>query len=269
MIEEQIDLIPNEGDAEGTTEAAPEVDTKLVELQGRYERLAPLEGYVEALGADKVTELASLGYQVRQNPELVQLINDHLSGKSRSAAPAEPESPEFYDPEVKALNDRVNPEIEQLKRMNADLQERVLRAETTQFKENVTSNISKVLEKFKDDDELFKESHDALTKAMNSASPAQLEQLGTEQGIKTLKMMLIDQHEKFYERKLAAKPKAAEPTEASVLSKATDARHQTRAALPANTVSVKSGMKITPQTTREIMEQVTAKFGKDPKSFWN
>jgi hypothetical protein len=83
-------------------------------------------------------------------------------------------------------------------------------------------------------------------------------------------MMLIDQQEKLYERRLAqAAKKTTEPTEAPVLSKATDARHSTRAALPANTVSVRSGQKLTPQMTREIMETVTAKMGKDPKSFWN
>ncbi len=83
-------------------------------------------------------------------------------------------------------------------------------------------------------------------------------------GEKTLKMMLVDQYEK-----LASSPrKTTEAPEPSTV-KSTDPRHTTRAALPANTVGVKSGVKITPQVTREIMETVTAKLGKDPKSFWN
>jgi hypothetical protein len=264
-MEEQLEL---NGTEQETTQETPAVDPKMVELQSKYERLSSLEQYVDALGgAEKLSELASLGYQIRNNPDLVAVIQNHLSGKP--AAP-EPEPVDFYDPEVKALHERVDPKLDALERRNAELEARLIRAETVQYKENVTVNIEKVLEKFKDDDELFREAHDQLTKAMSSASPQQLEQLGSEAGVKTLKMMLIDQQEKLYERRLAqAAKKTTEPTEAPVLSKATDARHSTRAALPANTVSVRSGQKLTPQMTREIMETVTAKMGKDPKSFWN
>jgi hypothetical protein len=240
-----------------TEETAPEVN----EYQSKYERLAALERYVDALGStDKLIELATVGHRVNTDPTLRTAIEQALNPKKEEA----PE-PELYDPEVKTVYQEFDPKIRALQEELSQARAQVSELATERYRETVATRMETVLKGFEHDPALLKEAKETLDKALGSASPQQLEQLHQPGGEKTLKMMLVDQYEKM----ATAPKKNVEPPVALESLKATDARHVTRAALPANTVGVKSGVKITSQTTREILEQVTAKLGKDPKSFWN
>jgi hypothetical protein len=52
------------------------------------------------------------------------------------------------------------------------------------------------------------------------------------------------------------------------LDKATDGKITTRPPLPSTTVSVKRGATVTPALVRDVLEQVTRRYGKDPNTFW-
>jgi hypothetical protein len=244
----------------GTEPETPAVDPKFVELQAKYDRIAGLERYVEALGStDALVELATIGNQVRQNPTIQEAIKQALGQK-----PAPEPELEIYDPEIKALNDRLDPALKALQEQNARLESQLNEITVERYREKVSSHMGDVLKPFASHPELLREATETLNSALKSASQDQLEALHQPSGVKTMKMMIVDQIEKLGDVK-----RVSEPTEASILSKATDARPTTRAALPANTVGVKSGTKITPRITQDILEQVTAKLGKDPKTFWN
>lgn len=239
----------------------PTADAKLSELQAKYDRISGLERYVDALGStDALVELATIGNQVRQNPSVQEAIKQALGQK-----PAPEPELEIYDPEIKALNDRLDPAIQALKEQNARLESQLNEITVERYREKVSGHMEGVLKPFAAHPELLKEATDTLQSALKSASQDQLEALHQPSGAKTMKMMIVDQIEKL----VNVKQKSSEPSEASLMSKATDARPTTRAALPANTVGVKSGTKITPRITQEIMEQVAAKLGKDPRTYFN
>lgn len=244
-----------------TAEVQPETPTEVNEYQEKYERLASLERYVEALGgADKLIEVATTGYRLQNDPQFVEQLKASWMPQTPAADPAE----EYYDPEVKTLSGRLTPEVEQIKAYTKQLEQKVVALESEQYREKVSARMETVLSSFKDNPELFKEATKVLNESLGSATPQQLEALNRPGGEKTLKMMLIDQYEK-----LASAPRKSVEAEAPpVLPKATDPRHVTRAALPANTVSVPSG-KVTNNTVQRILEDVTRKAtGKDPAVFW-
>lgn len=255
--------VENEEQLELPTEPAqPEVDPKLAELQSKYERLAGLEPYVnEAGGVDALVNYARLGSRVSTDPALMEALRSALAPKAPEPEPEE----EIYDPEVKTVNDKFTAKMRELEERNARLESELSTISIERYREKVGEHMEKVLGVFKDDKDLFEEAKTALDRALSSASQTQLQELHRPDGVKTMKMMLIDQYEKLFEKR----NRVPEPTEASVLSKATDSRQQTRASLPANTVGVRSGTKITPQITQKIMEEVSAKLGKDPKALWN
>lgn len=259
-----------------TEEAAPQETAPVNEYQEKYERLAALERYVDALGSpDALIELAQAGHQFRTDPQ----IQAALQAAKEKPAETEPEM-EFYDPEVKSLKSQYDPVINELKAQNAQLQERLNRTEVASLKTVVEGNVEAALASFKDDPDLLKQARAEIERAVtgleqraqrgDQGAIAQLESLGGPGGSKTFRMMTLDTYDKLVEKKLAnpvnnVKPEAT----TALLSKATDARHTTRAALPASTVAVKPGVKITAEITRQILERATEMAGKDPNKLWS
>jgi len=248
---------PEVGNAEVTE------PTEVNEFQSKYERLAGLERYVDALGGvEKLIEVATTGYRLGNDPQFVEQLKQSWMPTTPTEAPPEDE---YYDPEVKAVHGKFAPEIAELKSYTKKLESKVTELESERYRETVSTRMESVLSSFKDDPALLKEATETLNSALASASPQQLEALNRPGGDKTLKMMLIDQYEK-----LATAPRKSVEAEAPpVLPKATDPRHVTRAALPANTVGVPSGQRVTNTTVQRILEDVTRKVtGKDPAVFW-
>ena len=243
---------------EETTEVTPEPTEDYKE---RFEKIAALERYVDALGGvDKLIEVATTGYRLSNDPQFVEQLKASWLPKTPDPEPTE----EFYDPEVKTLSGKLTPEVEALKQHNAMLEAKVTELEAVRYRETVSTRMETVLENFKQDPALLKEATETLNSAIANATPQQLAALNQPGGEKTLKMMLVDQYEK-----LALAPKKSVEAEAPpVLPKATDPKHVTRAALPANTVNVPAG-KHTNAAVQRILEDVTRKVtGKDPAVFW-
>lgn len=243
---------------EETTEVQP---APVNEYQEKYERLAALERYVEALGgADKLIEVATTGYRLQNDPQFVEQLKASWLPKTPDPEPTE----EFYDPEVKTLSGKLTPEVEALKQHNAMLEAKVTELASEQYREKVAGRMEQVLSTFEERPELYAEAARTLNEALGNATPQQLAALNQPGGEKTLKMMLVDQYEK-----LALAPKKSVEAEAPpVLPKATDPKHVTRAALPANTVNVPAG-KHSNAAVQRILEDVTRKVtGKDPAVFW-
>lgn len=257
-----------------TEEASPVETAPVNEYQEKYERLAALERYVDALGSpDALIELAQAGHQFRTDPQIQAAL------QAAKEKPAETEM-EFYDPEVKSLKSQYDPVINELKAQNAQLQERLNRTEVAGLKTVVEGNVETALASFKDDPELLKQARTEIERAVTGLEQraqrgdpgaiAQLESLGGPGGSKTFRMMTLDTYDKLVEKKLAnpvnnIKPEATN----ALLSKATDARHTTRASLPASSVAVKPGVKITAEITRQILERATEMAGKDPNKLWS
>lgn len=259
-----------------TEEAAPQETAPVNEYQEKYERLAALERYVDALGSpDALIELAQAGHQFRTDPQ----IQAALQAAREKPAETEPEM-EFYDPEVKSLKSQYDPVIQRLEAQNAQLQERLNRTEVSGLRSVIGGNIDTALERFKDDPDLSKEAKTEIQRAVagleqrasrgDQDAIKQLESLGGPGGSKTFRMMALDTYDKWVEKKLAGQTDnvKSEATNA-LLSKATDARHTTRAALPASSVAVKPGVKITAEITRQILERATEMAGKDPNKLWS
>lgn len=257
--------------SEDTTTTSEPVDgnvdvttpTEVNEFQSKYEKLAGLERYVDALGGvDKLIEVATTGYRLNNDPGFVEQLKQAWMPTTPTETPTEEE---YYDPEVKSVHGKFAPEIERLKSYTQQLEAKVTGLESERYRETVSARMETVLSSFKDDPGLLKEATETLNSALASATAQQLEALNRPGGDKTLKMMLIDQYEK-----LATTPrKSVEAETPPVLPKATDPRHVTRAALPANTVGVPSGQKVTNTTVQRILEDVTRKVtGKDPAVFW-
>lgn len=258
---------------EQAPESTPEVNPEVAELQAKLEKFSTIERYVDAIGADKLVELATYGSQVQNNP----MIQEFIRNGGRLPEPAKEPEPEdeFYDPEVKALNAKYSTELEQLKAQNAQLQARLDQTEVTGLKSHLTNNMEAALGRFKDDPESLalakteiEQSISRLERAAaagDSNAIAQLRSLGSEGGVTVLKMMTTDTFEKSVEKRLAAAKKS---DNTAVLDKATDGKITTRPPLPSSTVSVRPGAKVTPGLVRDVLEQVTRKFGKDPNTFW-
>lgn len=261
---------------EVTLQEAPQEEAAPVnEFQEKYERLASLERYVDALGSpDALIELAQAGHQFRTDP----LIQAALQAAREKPVEQEPE-PEIYDPEVKALKGRYDPVIQQLQEQNAQLQERLNRAEVSGLKTVVEKNVEDALSRFKDDKGLFDQAKTEIDRAVAGLEQrasrgdrdaiSQLESLGGPGGSKTLRMMTIDVYDKLVDKKLANPVNGVKPGATDgLLAKATDARQTTRAALPANTVAIKPGVKITAEITRQALERATELAGRDPDKLW-
>lgn len=255
---------------EAVQEQAP--NPELAALQEKYDRLAGLERYVEALGgAEPLIELASYGHQVRTNPQLQTAIQSALSGTTSQPPQATADEEEFYDPEVKALQGKLTPEIQRMQQENAELQTRLARAEVAALTPRLERNIESAMDFFKGDKDLqaaaIKEIQDALKQTQSLAERgdkqaiAQIESLSSPAGTRTLKMMAIDTYEKYVDK--MAKRSAETP-----VIKATDERHTTRAALPANTVAVRPG-RVTTEVTLDVLNRVAERLGKDPNTLFN
>ena len=77
-------------------------------------------------------------------------------------------------------------------------------------------------------------------------------------------------YDKLVEKKLSGQVNNVKPGATDgLLTKAADARHTTRAALPASSVAVKPGVKVTAEITRQILERATEMAGKDPNKLWS
>jgi len=262
-----------ETSAEQTTEPVAEVAAPVNEYQEKYERLAALERYVDAVGGtDALIELASAGHRYQNDPQIQSIL------RAAAEPPAPPEE-EIYDPEVKALKGRYDPIINDLRQQNADLQSRLSKAEVNSLKTVLTSNVEAALSTFKDDPDLFKQAAAEIDRAVSHAERlaangdrnaiGQLEQLSGPGGAKTLKMMTIDLYEKFVEKKLSGANNVKPGATDGLLQKATDARHTTRAALPADTVAIRPGAKVTSNLTREVLEKITERVtGKSASQIW-
>lgn len=257
------------------TEQAEETAPVVNEYQEKYERLASLERYVDAVGgADALIELAQVGHQFRTDPQ----IQAALQAAREKPVEKEPET-EFYDPEVKTLKSQYDPVIEELRAQNAQLIERLNRAEVTGLKTVVENNVEAALATFKDDPELLKQAKTEIDRAVagleqraargDRTAIEQMESLGGPGGSKTLRMMTIDVYDKLVEKKLAGAVNNVKPGATDgLLAKATDARHTTRAALPATSVAIKPGVKITAEITRQALERATELAGRDPAKLW-
>lgn len=226
------------------------------DYKAMYEKLAPLERIVDSLpgGTQQFISLAAAGYKASQAPP----------PEPTKPAPTEEEM-ELYDPETKALDAKFNPRVSKLESENAQLQEQINALATDRFREGAGRNMATVLEQFKDFPELQSKAKEALGAALGSATQEQLAALQSEGGVKTMRMMLIDQYDELYAARMKTKTEAPEPP----IVKGTDPRSTTRNALPANTVGVQSGVKVTPQMARELLENITVKMtGKDSGSIW-
>ena len=258
-----------------------EPDFAVTEVQGKDRYIGELhetalkykgmEQYVDAVGGDELVRLARIGQQIETSPQNKE-INDLMRNVPPIHAATDPEEPELYDPEIKAVRDRFDPEIAELKKANEDLQTRLSKSEALGFKGALSENFEAALVKFKDDPVLFEKAQTEITRAVNSlheaaargdrSAASQLEQLGSAQGARTLRMMTIDIYEELVEKRLEGN--VNQPDGEVMLSKATDARTVTRSALPTDTIAIKSGVKVTPQMTQDVMEKVAQKMGKDP-----
>jgi hypothetical protein len=265
------DVIVEQNEAPVEETAAPVVN----EYQAKYERLADLERYVDAVGGtEALISLAQAGHRFNTDPQIRAAIEAGISAQT----PTEPEE-EIYDPEVKALKGRYDPIINELRQQNASLQDRLNKSEVNSLKTVLTSNVEAALSTFKDDPDLLKQATAEIERAVSHAENlaksgdrnaiSQLEQLSGPGGSKTLKMMTIDLYEKLVEKKLSGVNNVKPDATASLQSKATDARHTTRAALPADTVAIRPGAKVTSNLTREVLEKVTEKMtGKSASQIW-
>lgn len=239
-----------------TETAAPEAPS--VDYKALYEKLAPLERIVDSLpgGTQQFINLAATGYKAMQTPTTPE---------------PEPEPPtedlELYDPETKALNAKFDPRIGKLEQENAELQQQLSALMVDRFREGAGRNMQTVLEQFKDFPELQSKAKQQLSEALGSATQEQLAALQSEGGVKTMRMMLIDTYDELTNARLA-KNKQTEAPEPPIV-KGTDPRVTTRAALPANTVGVRSGVKPSPKMAQELLETITTKItGKDPSVVW-
>ena len=246
-------------------------DKYINELHTKVNKLKGLEQYVDAVGdADSLIELASLGHNVRSNPSLYEALQNALNGKA--PAQSEPEE-EIYDPEVKM----VNAKIAEQNQIIRDLQNRLNQTEVVGLKASLGENVAQALTTFESDPDLLEEAKGEIQRAVKGLEKAaangdrsaqqQLSQLAAPGGSKTLRMMTLDIYDKYVEKRLATN--TDRPDGEAMRSKATDARHVTRAGLPTDVVAVKSGVKVTSQLVDEVMAKITAQKGKDPNAFWS
>lgn len=256
---------------EQTPNDTTEVDPKFSELEAKYTKLQSLERYVETLGgADKLIELAGYGYNVKNDAQIQEFINN---GRRVPTEPRKEDENPYLDPDVKALDTKLSSDLEGLRRENAELRVRLDRTEVSSVKTALSENIQTAIKDLSDDPEAFEkakaeilESVTALEKAAESGNQnaiAQLRTLSEPAGAKTLEMMTM----KIYKESVAKKLANNKPAVPSVLSKATDPKTVTRGNPPA-APAFKSGVKVTPAMTREALESATRALGKDPGSVW-
>jgi len=258
---------------EGTEEKAPEASP----YQEKYEKLRPLERYVEALGSvDELIDRAGLGHQIKNNPAMLEAVQRIARGEPVAPAPKVEEEEKYYDPEVKSLRGELSPVVEQLQQQLADANARLAQTETRSLRSALSGNIESTLAAYKDEPELMKEAQEEILRAVKQseraaeqgdrAALAQLNMLATEGGAKTMEMLTLDTYKKLVEKKLSATKDPGSPDD--LLKKATDARHTARSSLPSDVVQVRPG-KVNARLTQEVMEQVAAKLGRDPKTLFN
>lgn len=251
-------------------------DSYIGEINQRLSKVKTLEPYLDAVGgSDALVELASLGHQIKSNPTLQQALNDALQGKAPGKAP-EPED-DIYDPEIKAVRDRFKSQIEEQAEVIRDLQQRLSRTEVHSLKGSLTENMESALERFRSDPELMEEAKSAILQSIETVEKAaangdrsaahQLDQLSGPNGSRTLRMMTLDIYDKLVDKRAAGQA-SQKPNGEAIRSKATDDRAGVRSSVPSEKIEVKSGVKVTSQLARQVLEQVTRNFGKDPKAIW-
>lgn len=264
------------GESEFAVEEVQKKDRYINELHTARDKLKGIEEYVDAAGGvNELIRLAQDGYKIQSNPQVAQAVQQVLTGPT-TPEPREEEE-EIFDPEVKAINSKFEDTIDKQNEIIQDLQSRLNRTEALSLKGSLTENMEKALSVFADDSELLAEATGEIKKAVEGLEKAatsgdrsaasQLQQIAGGSGSKTLRMMTIDIYDKYVAKKLETLPNR--PNGETMLSKATDERNTSRSALPGDTITVKTGAKVTSQTVDEVMAKVTAKYGKDPATFWN
>lgn len=142
-MEGDVIVSPSDAATELPAEVA-EVAAPTNEFQEKYERLAMLERYVDAVGGpEALIELARAGHSYQNDPQIQAVL------RAATEKPPEPEE-EIYDPEVKALKGRYDPIIQNLQQQNADLQSRLTKAEVSSLKTVLTGNVEAALSTFKE-----------------------------------------------------------------------------------------------------------------------
>lgn len=271
-MEGDVIVSPSDAATELPAEVA-EVVAPPNEYQEKYERLAMLERYVDAVGGpEALIDLARAGHTYQNDPQIQSLL------RAATEKPPEPEE-EIYDPEVKALKGRYDPIIQTLQQQNADLQSRLTKAEVSSLKTVLTGNVEAALSTFKDDPDLFKQAKADIDRAVTQAEQLaargdknaifQLEQLSGPGGQTTLEMMTMKTYKQLVEKQLKSAQNVKPGATDGLLQKATDARHTTRAALPADTVAIRPGAKMNSSLVREVLEKATEKMtGKSASQIW-
>jgi len=256
-------------EADFAVEEVQKKDRYIGELHEKATKFKPLEQYVDAVGADELTRLAGIGNQIETNPQLKQALQDAVNGVTPKVE--EPEE-EIFDPEIKALRSRYDGRIEEQESVIRSLTDRLNKTEAATMTSSLSENVEKALSTFKDDDELYGEAQVEIKRAVadleqrssngEESARLQLAQLGQKNGSKTLQMLTIDTLMKLSDKRL--ENGTNQPNGEVMLSKATDARATTRAAMPTDTIAIKSGAKVTSKLVNEVMQQAARKLGKDP-----
>jgi len=249
-----------------------EKDRYIGQLNESKARYKPLEQYIDAVGGEKIAELAGIGNRIDTDPRLKQIMTDAINGVTPQPAEVESEE-EIFDPEIKALDARYASRYDEQQTVIRELQGRLNETEAVTLKGSLTENMEAALAMFSDDPESLEEAQAEIKRAVDNltqqakngdrSASQQLQQLGTQQGAKTLRMMTIDISDRYYAKKLGES--ANQPNgEITLSGKATDARTTTRSALPTDTVTIKSGAKVTNALVEDVMARVARKLGKDP-----
>jgi hypothetical protein len=261
-------------DGEFAVEELRKKDRYINELHSEKKKLGDIDRYVDAAGGvDELIQLASVGNQVKSNPQLRKAYESALNG-TPTEVPKQEEEDEIYDPEIRALSDKQKYRFEQQEQMIQELRQRLDKTETIGLKSSLSENIESALSRFAEDEELLEEAKSEIVTAVNRlereatggnrSSANQLEQLAGAQGSKTLRMMTLDIYDKFVEKRMGAKN---QPDGERIRSKATDDRSTSRATLPIDKIEIKPG-KVSSKMVEEVMGKLTAKRGKDPDALW-
>ena len=236
----------------------------------------PLEQYVDAVGgADALADLASIGHQIRSNPELAELVSNHLNGTPQPKADVPPEE-EIYDPELKMVDERYKAQLAEQTQTIRDLTARLNRAEVQAASGALEKNVESALALFSEDEDAKGEAlstiNATISRLQESArngdrqAAQQLESLSNAQGVETLNMMTAGIYRKSMQRQLeeARASANAQPNGEAMRSKSTDAPSDSRASLETDTIAVVPGAKLNPTLAQDVLRKAAIKHGKDP-----
>jgi hypothetical protein len=250
-------------------------DRYIGELHEKAVRFKSLEQYVDAVGGDELARLAGIGNQIETNPQLKQVLQDALNGVVQKT-PVIEEEEEIFDPEIKAIRNRYDSELDEQKLVIRDLQSRLNQTEAISLTGSLTENMEAALSTFSDDPESLEAAQIELKQAVsqletaakngNRSAASQMQDLGGDKGTKTMEMMTIDIYKKYVAKKLELA--SNQPNGEIMLSKATDAKSTTRSPLPSDTIAIKPG-RVTSELVDQVMQKVARKMGKDPATLFN